>query len=210
MTARSETSGTEEDEMKPIRHRMALAGGVAMLAMVVACGTNEPETDDMTDLDMTTDEGLTPAAEQAPVTLMGCLQETGSDFVLTTMNTPPAGSSSDAVGTTGRTSAESTAGTTEGAGAGDVTSGAPPPAEHMSAARQTYRLEGDDDNLRTHVGAQVRIMGTLEETASDPVAGGDISERTDISSGDLAAVQVTSVQRVAETCGESTSTPATP
>src|SRR5690606_23831100 len=102
-----------------------------------------------------------PATESAPITLMGCLQETGSDFVLTALNTP-ASDSSGAVGTSGAASDARPAGTS-GTDAPGMAGSESPRADQMSAARQSYRLDGDDDSLRAHVGAQVRVMGTLEE-----------------------------------------------
>jgi hypothetical protein len=155
------------------RNWMAVGGLVPALA-VGACGM---------DRDSST---AVPGAEGTPMTLTGCLQQSDGDLVLTTRNEPTG--TPGAVGT-----------------AGADTAGSPSAAEdHMQAAADAYRLEGDEASLRSHIGKQVRVTGTLEEesdVAPRAGTGSGESDRADVDPGDLAALDVTTVEAVAETCG---------
>ena len=127
-------------------------------------------------------DSSTGVPEGTPLTLTGCLQETSGDLVLTMQN-EPAGTPG-AVGTGGGSSS--------------------PAEDHMQAAADAYRLEGDEDALRSHIGKQIRVTGTVDEqsdVAPRAGAGSGEADRTDIDAGDLAALNVTSVEAVAGTCG---------
>ena len=131
-------------------------------------------------------DSSTGVPEGTPLTLTGCLHETGGDLVLTMRNEP--------AGTPGAV----------GTGGADGPGSSSPAADHMQAAADAYRLEGDEDALRGHIGKQVRVTGTVDEqsdVAPRAGAGSGEADRTDIDAGDLAALEVTSVEAVAATCG---------
>jgi hypothetical protein len=135
--------------------------------------------------------------EGAPVTVTGCLQQgTGmNNFILTGVNRP-----TQSVGTSGSTAAS-----------GDAVE-----REQMRAAHHAYRLEGEDDDFKELVGKQVRVVGTMaegselwRETASQKKGEDDHGnldrsnrDRIDVEQGDLARVDVDTVEKIAEACGE--------
>jgi hypothetical protein len=127
-------------------------------------------------------------SDQSPVTLVGCLQKGDgrSDYILTEVNTRKT------VGTSGSTA--------EKGSASDVVG-----QEQMRAAAHAYRLSGDRDSLEPLVGKQVRVSGTLSKS-SDLNAHDDNGrmkdrDRTKIDEGDLAKVDVASVDSVSDNCG---------
>ncbi len=133
-----------------------------------------------------------PATNQAaaptnqPVSLIGCLQEAHGSYILTRVNEPahPDSSNPSVVA-----------------------------QERLKAAEQAYRLDARDTHtLSKLLGKRVRIEGTVSK-ASDLVArnGGDLATGTSgraataagrtIKASDLAKVDVTSAQKVANQCG---------
>ena len=78
----------------------------------------------------------------------------------------------------------------------------------MRAAAHSYRLSGDRDNLEPLVGKQVRVSGTMAKAADldthDDNGKLKDRDRTKIDEGDLARVDVASVDSVADACGSKT------
>jgi hypothetical protein len=138
---------------------------------------------------------------RAPVTLVGCLQKGDgrSDYILTEVN-----STRTTVGTSGATERPSAGGQSDKASGPDVVG-----QEQMRAAAHAYRLDGDRKTLEPLVGKQVRVSGSLEKS-SDLNAHDDNGrmkdrDRTKIDEGDLAKVDVASVDSVSESCGAKSS-----
>jgi hypothetical protein len=119
--------------------------------------------------------------EGTSMTLTGCLQRgDDADYILTAMNR-----AEDVTGTTGSSSA------------GDQAA-----RQQMTAAAHTFRLEGKDDELGRHVGKQIRVTGTVDESGElEERTGQPAADRPDIGDDDVAEVRVTSVEMIAETCG---------
>ena len=130
--------------------------------------------------------------DKAPVTLTGCLQKGDgrSDYILTEVN-----STRQTVGTTG-----SSGSAAEGKSSPDVVG-----QEQMRAATHAYRLNGERDSLEPLVGKQVRVSGTMTRqsdlNAHDDAGKLKDRDRTKIDEGDLARIDVASVDSVAENCG---------
>jgi hypothetical protein len=135
-----------------------------------------------------------------PVDLTGCLQKSDGSYVLTEINKP-----------------SPNAAPTKKKGDGSVAE-----REQLHAAQHAYRLSGDkDDELEKLVGKQVRVSGTMTEPSDlidrDNRKGNDLNvgtsgvqdknhegrqDRAKIDTGNLAKVDVTSIQQVAEGCGK--------
>jgi hypothetical protein len=81
--------------------------------------------------------------------------------------------------------------------------------EKQAAAREAYRLtSGQTDDLKKLVGKRVHVEGTLKKAADAEVTSGASAGTTasrEIKQKDLAEVNVSSVQKVANTCGSSSS-----
>jgi hypothetical protein len=150
--------------------------------------------------------------EGAPITVTGCLQQGDgmNNFILTGVNRP-----SQSVGTSGTESAPRATGGTSaaapGAAGGDVVE-----REQMRAAHHAYRLSGEDDNFKELVGKQVRVVGTMAEGSelwreTDGQKKGENDhgnldrtnrDRIEVEQGQLARVEVNTVEKVADACGE--------
>ena len=132
----------------------------------------------------------------APVTLVGCLQKGDgrSDYILTEVN-----STRTTVGTSG-TADRPGAGAQPDKSSADVVG-----QEQMRAAEHAYRLSGDRDAIEPLVGKQVRVSGSIAKS-SDLNAHDDSGrmkdrDRTKIDEGDLAKVDVASIDSVSDNCG---------
>jgi hypothetical protein len=132
--------------------------------------------------------------EGAPINLTGCLQKGGgvmSSYILTQVNEP-----TRSVGTSGT------------AQPGVVAQ------EQMREARHAYVLDGDNDQLDNLVGKQVRVQGSIAESsdlnkpANDSRAADkrDETKRPDIDAGDLAKVNVQTISKVSDSCGNADQT----
>jgi hypothetical protein len=78
--------------------------------------------------------------------------------------------------------------------------------EKQAAAREAYRLtSGQTDDLKKLLGKRVHVEGTLKKAAGADVTGttATAAGSTEIKQRDLAEVEVSSVQKVANTCGSS-------
>lgn len=116
--------------------------------------------------------------EGAPINLTGCLQKDdgiATTYILTQVNEP-----TQSVGTSGST-------------APNVDQ------ERAREVKHSYRLSGDNDQLKNLVGKQVKVEGVVAEN-SDFKKTND-AERRDVDSGDLAKVDVKSVAAIADVCG---------
>lgn len=187
--------------------------GLAIALSAVACGNRSDRTATAGDENRT---GQPPASGAAaagttankaaadenasPVALTGCLQKGDgrSDYILTEVNSPRT-----SVGTSGTTGSAKDRGAGGSAPSGDAVG-----PEQMRAAAHAYRLNGDRDSLEPLVGRQVRVSGTMAK-ASDLNAHDDNGrmkdrDRTKIDEGDLAKIDVASVDSVADNCGGKT------
>jgi hypothetical protein len=180
-----------------VLHKSGLAGCALALALgVTACADTSNTADDMNREDSTAaaradnDRAVNRDDTERPITVVGCLQETGG---ITGSYILAQNSSSAPVGT---------GGSKDIAGA------------HVDAAMKSYRLDGDGDRMKDLVGKQVRVVGKVTEesdvahsaprtgSATDPAPRGSAAEeRKDIDAGDLAEIEVASIEKVAEMCG---------
>jgi len=185
-----------------------LGYGLAIALSAVACGNHTDRTATAGDENRT---GQPPASGAAaskaagdenasPVALTGCLQKGDgrSDYILTEVNSPRT-----SVGTSGTTGSAKDRGAAGSAPSGDAVG-----PEQMRAAAHAYRLNGDRDRLEPLVGKQVRVSGTMAK-ASDLNAHDDNGkmkdrDRAKIDEGDLAKIDVASVDSVADNCGGKT------
>jgi hypothetical protein len=185
--------------------RTLFAGCAVAAALTIGCGQNENDANNRPDA--ANRPAQTPGTagtagtaadsrkeDKNPMTVTGCLQETKGmtgSYVLTQAN---AGSSSSApVGTSGSTGSSSEA-----------------EQKQMTAARKSYRLSGETDQLKNLVGHQIRVTGVLSDRGdlaqSNPTADKNPStnERAkarDIDDSDLPTIDVTTVSNVADSCG---------
>jgi hypothetical protein len=172
---------------RPVRAACA-AATLALALSVTACGERNQANDDR---DTVGTSGA--AGEKTSVTLSGCLQRSdGNDFVLTQANASS--------GDTAPSKAASDRGSVE--------------QRQRAQASRSYRLSGDSDQLRDLVGHQVRVSGTLDDRGDLKEDGGRTNDRgavgttgdrdrREIKEGDLARVDVSSVESIAKSCGTS-------
>jgi hypothetical protein len=121
--------------------------------------------------------------QQRPISLTGCLQKDGSDFILTQINEPPKG---------------------EPVAQQDLKE-----AEH---AYRLNRKNTTDNDWGKMVGYQVRVSGTVAKASdlSEQVGTSGSSDPKDhpkIHEGDLAQVDVADIQMTAASCGDHASKP---
>jgi hypothetical protein len=132
----------------------------------------------------------THGADRDTITLIGCLQKTEGitgDYILTQVKS---GSSSEPVGTSG-----------------PANKGAPVERRQLIAAQHSVRLGGDSDQLKDLVGHQVRVSGTFADRG-DLANGKRLDDKSansgrDLKESDLAKVDVSSVQSIADACSNS-------
>jgi hypothetical protein len=143
--------------------------------------------------------GSASTLTKKPIDLTGCLQKADGSFVLTQINRP-----------------EPNAAPTDK----QPRDGSLIEREQLHAAQHAYRLSADrDDDLEKLVGKQVKVRGTVMEK-SDLIAGDDRRandlmvgtsgtqdknhdrrNRAKIDAGDLARIDVASIEKVAQGCG---------
>jgi len=185
---------------QPFRPQLSALALLGVALTFAACGNND-RTAAMSDNRAVGTSGTAPSATaKKPIDLTGCLQKADGSFVLTEISRP-----------------SPNAAPTEKKGDNSVVE-----REQLHAAQHAYRLSADkDDDLEKLVGRQVRVHGTVVEK-SDLVAGderrgndltvgtsgsqdknheSDRKSRAKIDAGDLARVDVESIDKVAEGCG---------
>jgi len=124
------------------------------------------------------------APKTQPISITGCLQKDGRDYIVTRINEP----SSRPVATSGGSN-------------GSVQT------EQLRAAASAYRVNpSDNSKIDDLVGKQVEVAGTLTEraelTRDADEARATSGTRADIKDGDLARITATSVTKVADNCGK--------
>jgi len=123
-------------------------------------------------------------AAKPAVVLTGCLQEEKGmlgDYILTQAR--PVMSSGDAIGTTGAADEKDSKGAPKGI-----------EQRQLGQAERSYRLSGESDQLKTNIGHEIRVRGTMTDR-------GDVAKSDhDVSQSDLAKVDVQSVELVADSC----------
>jgi hypothetical protein len=198
-------------------HLRLLIGTCAAAALIgaAACSNeNAPRTDTTTPppasaADTTKGTSGSDDTHQQPITLTGCLQKgDGSAYILTELSEPSAGKASPA-------------------DANKVE------REQINAAEHAYRLSAakdtNDDDWDKLVGKKVKVEGTLAKRAdiddhnkvgttgnssdlnrADTKANSNDRDRVKIKEGDLAQVDVNSLQQVANACGNGSAKRARP
>lgn len=158
----------------------SLTNGMAVCAAALAITAGACNTADR-DADMNAAPGTVGTsgeADSSPVTVTGCLQQGDGGFILTQVNEQPG-----PVATSGEKESQEVQ------------------EKQQQAAARSYRLSGDDDNLRDLVGHQVRISGTIEDRGDVHEREGEQAREEEIERGDLTQLEVRSAQSVADTCG---------
>jgi hypothetical protein len=170
---------------------MSLAAALAAATITVACNDAEPA------LEMPMDSPENAASEDsrdaapASVRVNGCLQEADGDYVLTT--------ASPAV---------------------NPERPGEPQGAQLEAARESYRLSGDDDSFEKMLGGRVQVTGLVEERADLPkidrtapadrstdrsadrsAERGSDARPLDLDVSQLAQLTVTSITPTGEACG---------
>jgi len=184
---------------QPFRPQLFALALLGLATTVIGCGNNE-RTTSMNDNRPVGTSGSTAASpEKKPIDLTGCLQKADGSYVLTQISRP-----------------EPNAAPTDKKGDDSIVE-----REQMHAAQHAYRLTADkDDDLEKLVGKQVKVHGTVTEKSdlrADDRSANDLtvgtsgsqdrnheSERKDrakINAGDLARVDVASIDKVSEGCG---------
>ena len=170
-------------------------------ALTAACGNTAGQTAANPDNRPVGTSGLASTGNlMKPIDVTGCLQKAAGSYVLTEISTP-----------------NPNAAPTIKKGDGSLVE-----REQLHAAQHVYRLAADkDDNLEKLVGKQVKVSGTVTEasdlTARDDRRGNDLTvgtsgdqdknhdrkqDRAPIRTGDLASVDVTSIQPTDGGCRE--------
>lgn len=175
----------------PVRG-VLICGSLALLMTTAACGRSSES-----------------GHEGAPITLTGCLQQSGGvvhSYVLTTVNEPTA--SVGGADSAAMTASPETSGSTGTAGTTDV---GVVEREQRRVAWHAYRVTADEE-LDSYLGKQVRVTGRFADTAAlkseagadrnPPDARGDTAP-LEIDEDDLGRVHATTIDVVANACGES-------
>jgi hypothetical protein len=179
---------------------VATCGLLAVLA--AGCGRNPDRTTQADNRPGVENKPLSMSSqmssqERKPIDLTGCLQKLSGSYLILDIN-------------------RGTPGTHATDKQGDDSAIA---ARERSNVRQAYHLSaGDKNRLEKLVGKQVKVSGTVTESADqiarDERRGNDLvmvgtsgvqdseAERARIKPGDLARVDVASIQQVGEGCGE--------
>jgi hypothetical protein len=180
---------------QPLRPQLCALALIGFAVTLSACGNND-RTASMTDNRPVGTSGSATSDPREPIALTGCLQKADGSFVLTQINRP-----------------EPNAAPTDKQRDGTVVE-----REQLHAAQHAYRLSADKDgDLAKLVGKQVKVRGTVTEKSdliADDRRGNDLmvgtsgsqdknhdrKDRAKIDAGDLARVDVASVEKVAEGC----------
>jgi hypothetical protein len=186
---------------QPLRPQLFALALIGFAVTLSACGKND-RTTSMSDHRAVGTSGSASSVTKNPIDLTGCLQKADGSFVLTQINRP-----------------EPNAVPTDKERDGSIVD-----REQLHAAQHAYRLSADkDDDLKKLVGKQVKVHGTVMEKsdliAGDERRGNDLmvgtsgsqdknherKDRPKIDAGDLARVDVASIEKVAEGCGNQVS-----
>ena len=175
---------------------VATCGLLAVLA--AGCGRNPDRTTLAHNRPGVENKPLSMSSqERKPIDLTGCLQKLSGSYLILDINRGSPGTPA-----TDKQGDDSTLA-----------------ARERSNVRQAYHLRaGDKNSLEKLVGKQVKVSGTVTESADqiarDERRGNDLvmvgtsgvqdseADRTRIKPGDLARVDVASIQQVGEGCGE--------
>jgi len=169
--------------------KMSMAAAVTAATITIACNEPEPALEVPTETPAAADAARENDRDAAPATVRvdGCLQEADGDFVLTTA-TPSVNAERPGQ----------------------------PQGAQLEAAREAYRLNGDDSSFEKMLGGRVQVTGTVEERADLPnlergAPGEKPSDRSaergadgrplDLDVGQLAELTVTSITPTGEACG---------
>jgi hypothetical protein len=160
--------------------------GLAVALSAAACNRDEAAEVDRDTDSLAANTSSQRGHEGAPITVTGCLQRSSglNNYILTQVNTP----SDTPVATSGKEA-----------------NGAAVQREQMREAKHSYVLDSDDkDAMRSLVGKQVRVTGTIDESSElrRGTTDGDRRESPDIGAGDLAKVDVQGIVQVADVCGD--------
>jgi hypothetical protein len=187
---------------RPVPPQLLLLASCGLAAaLTAACGNTAEQTAANPDnRPVGTSGSASTGTETKPIDLTGCVQKAGGSYVLTEINKP-----------------NPNAAPTVKKGDGRIVE-----REQLHAAQHAYRLSAEkDDELEKLVGKQVKVSGTMTE-ASDLIARDDRrandlrvgtsgdqdknhdrkQDRARIRTGDLASVDVTTIEPMAGGCGK--------
>ncbi|MGE3510012.1 MAG: hypothetical protein AB7N65_14135 [Vicinamibacterales bacterium] len=179
--------------MRPTRPArvVVICSSLAMLMTAAACGRSSES-----------------GHEGAPITLTGCLQQSGGvvhSYVLTTVNEP-----TTSVGGSGPTTMAAKPETSGSTGTAGTTDPGVVAREQRRVAWHAYRVTADAE-LEPYLGKQIRVTGRFADTAAlkseagadrnPPDARGDTAP-PEIDEDDLGRVHATSIDVVADACGD--------
>ena len=186
---------------QPLRPQLFALALIGFAVTLSACGSND-RTAQTAPADRNRPGGTSGSASIATkqvIDLTGCVQKADGSFVLTQISRPQ----------------PNAAPTNKKPGDGSLVE-----REQLHAAQHAYRLSADrDDDLEKLVGKQVKVHGTAMEKpdllAGDDRRGNDLMvgtsgtqdnnhdrrNRAKIDAGDLARVDVASIEKVADGCG---------
>ena len=186
---------------QPSRPQLLALALIGFAVALTACGNTDRNAMTADNRAAATSGSTSLSDVKRPIDVTGCLQKADGSFVLTEISRPAPN-----------------AAPTEKEGDGSVVE-----RERLYAAQHAYRLTADKDNdLRTLVGRQVRVSGTVTEksdlTVGDERRANDLmvgtsgsqdtnhgrSKRAKTDTGDLTRVDVRSIQQVAAGCGSRT------
>jgi hypothetical protein len=176
-----------------------LVGCAVVAALSFACNRNEAPKNENANAPAASTPGSaadTRAANatEAPMTLTGCLQKSdgiGGDYILAQATT---GNGTAPIGTSGSSDSSATIG-----------------QRQQNAAERSFRLSGESDQLKDLVGHKITVSGTMADRGA--IAEGKKTEDKDatsgrkIDTGDLAKVDVKSVQDVSPNCSTTSGSP---
>jgi len=185
---------------------MLIGGCVLAVGLAtVACGDNANRTSNKEPAATNATPTDSRGSNAVPITMTGCLQKGNgmmSSYILT-----QATRESGSVGTSGT------------AASGTRSDASKVEREQANAAARSYRLSGDNGQLGDLVGHKIRVTGTITDqgdtskttapehgttgTADDRAEanrGTTDRDRSEVKEGDLAKVEVSSVESMADTC----------
>jgi hypothetical protein len=157
---------------------LIVAGAFAAAVAAGACNGNNNTADN----NRATGTSASADANQQPMTVTGCLQKAGSDYILTEAMTPaPVGTS----------------------GSADTNTAA---RDQQKAASRSYRLNNDresNDQMNDMLGKEVRVNGRVTDQANIGTSGSSNSRPGDIDAKDLARIDVASMESISDSCSNS-------
>ena len=169
-------------------NRRTLSIGAAVLVLAAGCNRNDSQAGNGSIL------GNDTGDRQAQMTVIGCLQP--GEQGLGSREPNAASRSAEGVDQfvlTNAMPAQTTSPSDSSSSSSSTSSQSQPSASASGTTRQTYILEGKEDELRTHVGQQVEITGK-------PADDDDSSSSSSSTQANAQRLEVESVRMIAQNC----------